>query len=89
MRSVKTATLAICAMAMIGTTSAFANGNVTSSDCRAKQQQVEAALEANASSTNYAAAVKERDTARTDCTASQYAWGVSHYDAALKLLGTS
>jgi hypothetical protein len=87
MRSVKTATLAICAMAMMGATSAFAD--TTASDCRGMAQKVEAALEANQSASNYAAAVKERDTAREDCTASQYAWGVSHYGAALKLLGAS
>ncbi len=88
MRKITMTALALCAMATMGATTAFAM-DTTYTDCHEKADQVRTALEANQSSSNYAAAKKESDAGRDYCQQSQYRIGVAHYAAALKLLGAS
>jgi hypothetical protein len=80
--------LAFCAMA---TTAAMAADTMTpsSGSCATMATQVKTALEANQSSSNYAAAEKEKDYGRDFCTNSLYKNGLAHYAQALKLLGVS
>jgi ABC-type transporter MlaC component len=88
MRNFTMTALALCAMAAMGTTTAFAM-DTTYTDCHNKADQVRTALDANQASSNYSAAKKESDAGRDFCQQSQYRIGVDHYAAALKLLGVA
>ncbi len=56
-------------------------------DCRDTARQVKTALEGKEQVSGYSDAVKERNNGRDFCNAGMYGVGVSHYKAALKLLG--
>jgi hypothetical protein len=80
--------LALCAMATMGATAA--NAMTASADgCTNMATQVKTALDANSSSSNYSAAMKEKNNGRDFCNSGMYKVGIDHYAQALKLLGVS
>lgn len=78
--SVAVATLA----AMFGAGGASA---ATLGDCNKMATQVNRALNANAASSNFDAAQKEKQLGSYYCTMDSYQQGVDHYSQALTLLG--
>ena len=89
MRSVN---LALCVAALsLGVTVASANAQQVANveTCLSVASQVKTALNANAQSPNYEAAMKERNYGLAYCNSSFFAKGVDHYNRALALLGVA
>lgn len=89
MRSVN---FAMCIAALtLGVTVASANAQQVANveSCLSSASQLKTALDANAQSPNYEAAMKERNYALSYCNSGFYAKGVSHYSRALQLLGVA
>lgn len=88
MRKFVMTAVALCAMATIGATAATAE-TASADNCTSMGAQVKTALDANPNSSNYSAAVKEKNNGRDFCDHGMYKVGIDHYAAALKLLGVS
>jgi hypothetical protein len=73
--------VAVNAVAVSATTEATARG------CHDAARQLDAALQSNQQSPNYADAVKEKNNAASFCVHEMYSAGMVHYNNALKLLG--
>jgi len=80
---------ALCAGVMLGSLSAAAEETGSLSGCQKLAEQVKQALASDTQSSNYEAAVKEKNYGRDFCTNELYAHGEEHYEQALKLLGES
>jgi hypothetical protein len=91
MRSMKVAAYVAALSLGLGMTVASANAQQMASveTCLNVAAQVKTALDSNAQSANYEAAMKERNYGLAYCNSSFYAKGVSHYDRALQLLGAT
>lgn len=90
MRNLKLATgvAILCSALTAGATSAMAD-SATAANCYNMEEQVNAALAANAQSPNYQEAVKEKNNGLSFCTKSFFQYGINHYNHALTLLGAS
>ena len=89
MRSVN---FAMCVAALsLGVTVASANAQQVANveSCLGAATQVKTALASSQQSTNYEAAMKERNYGLSYCNSGFYEKGVSHYNRALQLLGVA
>jgi hypothetical protein len=80
---------ALCASVALCSLPATAEETGSLSGCQKLAEQVKLALASDAQSSNYDAAVKEKNYGRDFCTNNLYAHGEEHYEQALKLLGVS
>lgn len=79
----------VCSGIVVNVAAASATTDATASDCRDAARQVKTALASNQQSPNYSEALKEKNNGSSFCVHEMFADGVTHYNAALKLLGVS
>jgi hypothetical protein len=91
MRIAKWAATAAIVMGGLAVNVAMANATTEASaaSCREAARQVKSALDSNQQSPNYEAALHEKNNGASFCVHEMFADGMTHYNAALKLLGAS
>ncbi len=87
MRSLKIAASVAALSLGMAVASASAQQVANVETCLSSASQVKTALNSNAQSANYEAAMKERNYGLAYCNSGFYEKGVSHYNRALQILG--